>query len=264
VNRPTLIGFLLAAAVLVGCAPSEQETEFLAKKAFLTRQNQGIRELIAEGERGSLVPTDRFLVGIDEKLVADLFRYQLPMERPLGKRFVVRLDSATILLRDKFGAITIDGNVHRPETPERKIAVRILGGLGGIAIDPTSHQLNVKIAIDRIELLEAGILDKVLGPGGKQFLSDKGRGLLQDALPTFRIPVAMAQNIRVPAVHAGAIELDSLVVPLDMSVERVIAAGGKLWVTLNAKVGKVTGGEEGLGVAVKKKKKGNPSPAGGK
>jgi hypothetical protein len=35
----------------------------------------------------------------------------------------------------------------------------------------------------------------------------------------------------------------------------VIAAGGKLWVTLNAEVGKVTGAEEGLGVAVKKKPK---------
>ena len=255
--RDTAVGYLLAAGLaaglLAGCAPSGQETEFLARKALLQRQNRGIREMIAEAERGSLVPADRFLVGIDEKIVADLLRVQLPVERPLGKRFIVHLDRATVLLRDKFGAITIEGNIHRPETPERKTAVRILGGLGAVAIDPKTDLLSVSIAIDRLELLEAGILEKFLGPGGKKFLSDKGRGMLQDALPALQIPVGLAQNIRVPAIQAGPIQLDSLVVPLNLSVERVIAAGGKLWVTLHAEVGKVTGGEEGLEVAVKKK-----------
>lgn len=231
----------------------------MARKAFMMRQNQGIRELIAEAERGSLVPTDRFLIGIDERIIADLVRYQLPLERPLGKRFIIHLDQATILLRDKFGAVTLDGNIHRRKTPERRIAVRIHGGLGGIAIDPKTNLLAVSIAIDRIELLEAGILENVLGSGGKKFLSEKGRGLLQDALPTFQIPVALAQNIRVPAVQEGAIQLSSLTVPLDISVERVIAAGGKLWVTLHAEVGKVTGAEEGLRVAVKKKPR-SPRP----
>ena len=77
-----LLGFTLAAALLAGCAPSDQETEFLARKAFLQRQNQGMRELIAEAEQGTLVPRDRFLIGIDEQVIADVFRYQLPMERP--------------------------------------------------------------------------------------------------------------------------------------------------------------------------------------
>jgi hypothetical protein len=247
------LGCLLAAGLLAGCAPSGQETDFLARKASLQRQNRGIRELIAEAERGSLVPTDRFLVGIDEKIVADLLRSQLPLERPLGKRFIVHLHSATVLLRDKFGAITIEGSIYRRKTPERKTAVRILGGLGAVAIDPKTDLLSVSIALDRIELLEAGILEKFLGSGGKKFIAEKGRGYLQDALPALKIPVGLAQNLRVPAIQEGPIQLDSLVVPLNLSVERVIAVGGKLWVTLNAEVGKVTGGEEGLGVAVKKK-----------
>jgi len=263
-SRDVLLGFTLATALLAGCAPSDQETEFLARKAFLLRQNQGMRELIAEAEQGTLVPRDRFLVGIDERVLADVFRFQLPMERPLGKRFVVRLESATVLLRDKYGAITIEGEIHRPQTPQRRTRIRILGGLGGIKVDPRTHLLDVSIAIDRIELVEAGVLENVLGSGGKKFLAEKGRTLLQDALPTFHIPVALAQTIDIPAVEADAITLDSLQVPLDMSVERVIAAGGKLWVTLDAGVGKVTGAEEGLGVAVKKKpRKAKPKSGGG-
>jgi hypothetical protein len=65
----------------------------------------------------------------------------------------------------------------------------------------------------------------------------------------------LGRSIHVPALTEDALQLDSLNVPLDLSVERVIAAGGKLWVTLDAKVGKVTGAEEGLGVRVKTKPK---------
>ena len=253
--RHFFAGSLLAVILLTGCGPSAQETEFVAQKALLERQNRGIRELIAEAEQGSLVPADRFLVGIDERIVADLLRSQLPMERPLGKRFIVHLDSATVLLRDKFGAITLEGDVHRPATPQRKTAVRIHGGLGAVVIDPDTDLLNITIAIDRLELLQAGILDKVLGHGGKKFMAEKGRGMLQDALPTLKIPVGLAQKIRLPAIRESALQLDSLVVPLSVSVERVIAAGGKLWVTVDAEVGKVTGAEEGVGVSVKRRPK---------
>lgn len=248
-----MIGVFLVSNFFVGCAPSEEETDYLASKAFLLRQNQGIRELITEAELGTLVPADRFLIGLDEKLVGDLFRSQLPLERPIGERFVVQLEQATVLLRDKFGAITIEGNLHRRASPERKTAVRIFGGLGAVAIDSVTHMLSISIAIDHFELLQAGILEGILGRGGKKFLADQGRDLLQEAIPKLQIPVALGRNINIPALEEGGIKLDSLVVPLNLSVERVIAAGGKLWVTVDAEVGKVTGAEEGLGVAVKKK-----------
>ena len=256
------LGFL-ALASFTGCAPSDEESQYLARKALLTRQNQGIRELIAEAERGSLVPHDRFLLGIDETIIADLLRAQLPLERPLGKRFIVRIDSAAVHLRDKFGAITIEGTVYRPKTPDRRTALRIHGGLGAVSIDSTTDMLSIAIALDHIELVQAGILEDVLGRGGKQLLADKGRDRLQEALPKIEVPVALARRIRIPAIDEGPVRLDSLEVPLNMSVERVIAAGGKLWVTLNAEVGAVTGAEEALGVVVKKKKGRGTGKAGG-
>lgn len=254
-NRRRLLLGLLALASLAGCAPSEEESQYLARKALLTRQNQGIRELIAEAEQGSMVPKDRFLLGIDERIIAQLLSAQLPIERPLGKRFRVRIDSASVLLRDKFGAITIGGTVYRPQTPDRKTALRIYGGLGAVSIDSVTDMLSIAIALDHIELVQAGLLEGVLGHGGKKFIAEKGRDRLQEALPRLEVPVALARRIRIPAIEEGAVRLDSLEVPLDMSVERVIAAGGKLWVTLNAEVGAVTGAEEGLGVVVKKKQK---------
>jgi hypothetical protein len=254
------VATLFAACLLVGCAPSEEETSFLARQALLTRQNTGIRELIAEAEAGTLVPTGRFLIGLDETVIGGLFESQLPLERPLGGRVVVRLEKAVVSLRDKYGAVTIEGNIHRTSTPDRKTAVRIYGGLGAVTIDPATNMLSIKIAIDDIELLEAGILEGILGRGGKKFLAKQGRELLQDAIPTIQVPVVLAQRIRIPAISEGSIQLDSLAIPLNLSVERVLAAGGKLWVTVGAEVGEVTGAEGGLGVAVGKKAKKAPAP----
>ena len=98
-------------------------------------------------------------------------------------------------------------------------------------------------------------LQGVLGPGGRKFVAERGKELLEDALPTFRVPVAVAQKLKVPALDDGPVVLDSLHVPFDLDVERVLAVGGNLWVTLDAQVGAVVGGEEGIGVSVKTKKK---------
>jgi len=255
VTRTWLFGLVAGAALAAGCAPSDDELDFLAQKALLERQNQGIRELIQEEERGSLVPRDRFLIGIGEAVVGGLFQSQLPIEKPVGKRIVVHLERANISLRDKFGLIVIEGYANRTVTPDRKIRLRIHGGLGAVSVDPKTDLLHVKIALDRIEILEAGLLERVLGSGGKALLAKKGLPRIQEAIPELEIPVVLGRSIHVPALTEDALQLDSLDVPLDLSVERVIAAGGKLWVTLDAKVGKVTGAEEGLGVRVKKKPK---------
>ena len=248
-------------ALLAGGAPSGEELDYLARKALLERQNQGIRELIQEEERGSLVPRDRFLIGVDESIVGDLFRSQLPIEKPIGDKVVIHLERASFSLRDKFGVITIEGYANRKKTPDRHVRVRILGGLGAVSVDPKTDLLHIKIAIDRIEILEAGILESVLGSGGKALLARKGLSLVQDAIPELEVPVVLGRAIAVPAVQEEGFQLDSLKIPLDLSVERVIAAGGKLWVTLDAKVGKVTGAEEGVGVRVQKKPKPKMGPS---
>jgi len=246
---------VLASGLLAGCAPSNEEVNFLARRAALERQNQGIRELIAEAEAGTLVPSDRFLVGVDETILAEVLSSQLPLEHPIGEKLVIRLERATVQLRDKYGFMSLEGEVHRVVTPDRKTKVRVEGGLGTVAIDSTTNRLSVTIAIDRVVLLEAGILDAVLGANGKKFVSEKGRDILKDKLPVLQVPVALAQTIRVPAITSGPVQLDSLTVPLDLSVERVLAAGGKLWLTIHAELGAVQGAEEGLGVSVIKKRK---------
>jgi len=251
----TIASCLLLGALLAGCSPSDEEDAYLARRALLIRQNQGIREMIVDAEQGKLIEDEEFLVGIDETVVADVISAGLPIERPLGKHFIVRLQTATVRFRDKYGTVDVEGVLFRPSTPDRKTAVRVHGGLGEVKIDPKTGKLNIKIAVDDIELLQAGILDRILGSGGKKLIATRGRDLLQDALPDIEIPVALAQDIRIPAVRAGAVQMDSLRIPIDLSVKRVLAARTRLWVAFDAKIGTIEGAEEGLGVRVGKKGK---------
>lgn len=250
-----LVALVLLALIAAGCSPSDEEVGYQARKALLERQNQGIRELIEEERQGKLVPPDQFLVGIDDDIVADLFRLELPLEKPLSDKFTIRLEKATVSFEDKYGSIVVEGAVFRPQTPDRRTAVVVHGGLGAVTIDPKTNLLQIKIAVDDIQLVTAGILDPVLGKAGKRLIAQKGKEKLGEALPTLQVPVALAQNITVPTIKQGAIQLDAFQIPLDVSVNHVFAAAGKLWVTFDAKVGKITGAEQGLGVSVGKKKK---------
>jgi hypothetical protein len=242
---------VLIAVLLAGCAPSGEESDFQARRAELQRQNQGIRELITEAEHGSLVPADRFLIGVDEKVVSELLRSQLPFDLPLGNSFVVRVSDATVQLRDKFGRFRLQGEIHRPATPDRRTGVAVTGSVGAVRIDPGTGLLTMNVTLDHLEFETPGPIEHVLGSGGRKFLGEPVRGILQQAMPPLQIPVAFTQVLRLPAFHDGAVQLDSLVVPLGLSVERVLAVDGKLWVTLHAGVGQVNKGGSRVGIHVK-------------
>jgi len=77
-----------------------------------------------------------------------------------------------------------------------------------------------------------------------------GKG--HDRLPWHRPAKGLGRNE--DRKKQGAVQLDPFQIPLDVSVNHVFAAAGKLWVTFDAKVGKITGAEKGLGVSVGKKK----------
>jgi hypothetical protein len=250
-----LIAPLVLAASAVACGPSEEQAAYEARKIALERRIRGLEELVAEAGKVSLIPTDRFFVGVDEKLAGDLFRSQLPLEQPLEDRFVVRLEAAEMRFHDKYGAVRIEGRVFPKSLPSRSVALRIDGGLGAAEIDPVSGILRVAIAIDHIDVAEAAGLEGMLGGGVIRYLGAKGREILQDAIPAIEVPVALSQSVPVPAVEEKGVRLGALEVPLEVSVERVLAAGGKLWVSFDAKVGPVKGGENGLGVEIDKKPK---------
>jgi hypothetical protein len=198
-------------------------------------------------------------VGVDETLADELFESQLPLERVVRGLVRVQLDSATFRFREKYGTVRIDGNIRFRGLPVPPVALGIQGGLEEAEVDPETGILRVRIAIDHVELEQAAGLEGILGRGAINFLGGGAREILAQVLPPLEVPVAIEQAIPVPALEEGGVRLSALEVPLEVSVERVLAAGGKLWVIFDAAVGTVVGGEKGLGVEIDTGPKGDPS-----
>ena len=110
--------------------------------------------------------------------------------------------------------------------------------------------------------MEASGLPGLLGRGAMNFLGGAVRDALARVIPAIEVPVTLERGVPVPAVEEGGVRFSALEVPLEVSVERVFATGGKLWVVFDAAVGRVRGGEGGLGVEIQRKPK--PAPPRGK
>lgn len=256
---PAVLQLALAAALAAACGPSDEEGLYRARKAELERRNRGLAELISEARQGSLLPPDRFMVGVDESLTRDLFESQLPLEQVVRGLVVVHLDRATFRFREKYGTVRIDGGIRFRGLPVPPVALGIQGGLDEVELDPETGVLRVRIAIDHVAVEQAAGLEGLLGRGALNFLGGGARDLLAEAIPPLDVPVSIEQAIPVPALEEGGVSLPAVEVPLAVSVERVLAAGGKLWVIFAAEVGRVLGAEDGLGVEIDAGPKGDPS-----
>jgi hypothetical protein len=120
-------------------------------------------------------------VGVDERLVGDLFSTQLPHEQVAARVLVLRLDSAVMRFHEKYGTVRIEGSMRVPPFPG-EVLLRIVGGLGGAEIDPASGVLRLRVAIDHIDLLEVRGLSGLIGRGALNYLG----GAVRDALATSR------------------------------------------------------------------------------
>ena len=92
------------------------------------------------------------MIGVDEKVVRELLRSQLPFDLPLGNSFVVRVSDATVQLRDKRGRVQLRGEIHRPATPDRHTGVAVTGSVGSVRIDPGTELLTMNITLEHLEL----------------------------------------------------------------------------------------------------------------
>jgi hypothetical protein len=244
------ISIALTLASLLGCFPSDEETRFTAQRALLQRQVQGLGQLAVEVERGALLPPGHFVVGVSEELAADVLRTQLPMERELGDRFVVRLESAEMRFRDRFGEVRIVGTIHWKRAPRHRWALRITGGLGSAKLKPDTGKIQLSIAIDDVQVLGTKGLERVFSSSAARYLGGKGRQALTSALPPLEIPVQFETALSLPAIEKEEVGLGHVKVPIEASVDGLVAANQKLWVIFKAEIGPVEGADGGLRIDV--------------
>lgn len=233
--RRALLSILALSALACG-GRFEGGGDLRAQKVVLEREVAGEREVVGRLERGEpMLPLDDVVISIDEAFVRDLIGAQLPFEVDVD-RFHLGLREVGVHFRGS-PMVRLRGTLNPRERPSLAGTVEVIGALADIEVDRASSVLRARIAVDHIGIEKAAGIESILGEAALDELARTVRLGIRDELPTIRIPVRVQQSIDFPAVTTGPVRIDGARMPLAVTVSRVVAGQGSLWIALHLQPG---------------------------
>ncbi len=231
---------MLALASVVASAaacgdPYQGASALQAEKAQVQRELEGLRESAALLSRGeSLIPASDVVVAIHEALVQGLIARRLPIDI-VAAPYRIALTAVDVGFN---GAPTVRlrGMVTRDGLPGIAVSVKLIGALSNIDIDTTTFTLRTSIAADHLTIDSADGVGAFFSGSSLDDVAELLRLELQAQLPVVEIPVRVQEDILIPPVTDGPLQLASVRFPVKASVSRVFAANGRLWIGLHVEV----------------------------
>lgn len=224
-------------ALSAGCDRGyEGGGDLRAQRVVLEREVEGLRAIVTRLERGEpLLPPDDIAIAVDEALVRDLIVAQLPFETEV-ERFHVQLTGADVQFRGS-PTVQLQGRLQVRDQPDLTAAVTLFGALDEVRIDHASSTLQATVAADHLTIAEATGLAQYLSGATIDEVARLVRIEIGAKLPTIRIPVKVQEAIAFPAVTDGPVRVAGARMPLEVAVSQVVAARGRLWVSVRVTPG---------------------------
>lgn len=214
-----------------GCAPDKGAGELHAAQVLLEREVKGLRESVAKLDRGEpLFPEEAVVVSIAEEVVRGFVNAQLPVTIELD-HYRIELQDAKATFRGT-PSVTLTGTIVHKDHPDYVGEVSAIGALDSIDVDAETGTLRADVAVDHVELLKVGGLEKFIGGGTVDELARTVRKQLGGRIPKIQIPVKIEQAIDLPSITHGPVRLQGASMPLAVSVSDVVAGQGVLWIAI--------------------------------
>ncbi len=221
-----------------GCGASKGAGELHAKQVVLEREVKGLRASLARLERGeSIFPEEAVVVSIAEGVAKEFVNAQLPIAVEL-EQFNIDLTHVEARFRGS-PSVTLTGSIVHKEHRDYVGVVSAIGALDSIEVDSATGTLRAEVAVDHVELLKMGGLERFLGGATVDQLARTVRTQLAGRIPKIQIPVKIEQAIDLPSVTQGPVRLRGASMPLAVSVADVLAAQGVLWIAINVVPGEL-------------------------
>jgi len=237
-RRGSILGIVFAAATgLAGCDRGyEGGGDLRAQKVVLEREVEGLRAIVERLERGEpLLPSNDVAVAVDEALIRDLIVAQLPFDTDV-ERFHVELTGADVQFRGS-PTVQLRGRLQVRDRPDLTAAVTLFGALSDVRIEQATSTLLATVAADHLTIAEATGFAAYLSGATIDEVARLVRIEIGTKLPTIRIPVKVQEAIAFPAVTDGPVRVDGARLPLEVAVSQVVAARGRLWVSVRVTPG---------------------------
>lgn len=235
--RAALLAIGVAGLAGAGCSAGDESAgDLRAQRVVLEREVEGLRAVVQRLQRGQpLLPADDVAIAIDEAFVRDLVLAQLPFDADVD-RFHVHLASVDVQFRGS-PTLQLHGRIQVRDQPDVTAAVSLFGALDDLRIDTGRTMLRATLAADHLTISEATGLAQYLSGETLDELARRVRIETGRQLPAVRIPVAVQQAIDLPAVSDGVVRLAAARLPLAASISQVVAARGRLWISVHVAPG---------------------------
>lgn len=239
-TRGRLRAVLVSAALAAACDDAyEGAGDLRADRVVLEREVEGLRPIVERLERGEpLLPAGDIAVAIDDTLVRELVLAQLPFDADID-RFHVRLTDVDVQFRGS-PTLQIGGRLQVRDRPDVTAAVTVFGALVDIRVDAATSTLEARVEADHLTIENATGLAAYLSGTTLDEAARRVRMAMRPLLPAVRLPVAVRQQVDVPAVTDGPVRLLASRLPLEVAVSQVVAARGRLWVSVRVTPGAIT------------------------
>ncbi len=235
--RLVVVACVVAAAACSG--RPDRPLRVIAEEEHLTRQVTDLRRLVAQAEKGSLVPSDGLVVVVRERLVREVLQRALPLDQPVLGRFHMLMETGDVSLEDGHAVMRLDGRVDwraRRFGFEKNVSadVTVFGRVEVVGADVRGGTLTGRVVPYGFEIHK--LLIGEAQPRTRQLMERLGRELPEalSALSTrFTIPVAFERVLRLDGVTAGGVTIPGAEVPVRVTVREATAHGGRLWIHLD-------------------------------
>jgi hypothetical protein len=215
----------------------------MAQETMIRHQIEGLETLIAEAETGTLFPKDLLLVSVDEPTIRALVLLALPREEVIAGKYRVRLDKADVGLRDKWGSVRLDGRVSPAGASPNDVfaELALFGQLATVDIDE-SGVLKGRVSVTGFEVRRFGLYgESAAGRRLLEGLAEQQAGALSSLAFPITIPVELQQLVTLNGLGpVGPVRVLPAQFPLKVTVAKVSAHGGRLWIALDVKAGSWT------------------------
>jgi len=203
----------------------------------LQQQIEGLTRLARSTEKAGLLPKDKLVVAVSERLANNLARLALPQEQIVAGRYRVRLEKADVRFRDEQGSVRFDGRIGDSAGADQEFfaELTLFGIVDTVEVDRRTGVLRCNVAIvdfafERFD----GYGDSEMGRLLLAQLGRQGVDVLKTLAFPIEIPVRLEQEILLKGVAGeGPVKLRPASLPLRLSVADVAAHAGRLWVAVD-------------------------------
>ena len=214
----------------------EESSALRATKASLQHEVDGLRDAVTRLERNETVlPPGDVAIAVEGALVRDIINEQLPFDADFDN-YHLHLSRVEVTFQNS-PILHLGGSLYLRANPSLSADVTAVGALQNVDIDKALSTLTAGVAVDYIKIERMAGLESVLSRGVLEELARSLRLHIAGQLPPIRIPIKVQQTIDFPPMKAGPIRLDAASLPLQVSVSRVVAGLGRLWISVQIRAG---------------------------